>query len=464
MAGLDRLPRRLRALAQSEEGIALPLALLAMIATMALAGAAVLSSIDVQQGSNRDNNAKNAIAAADAGANVAMLRLNRYADTLSNASGQNCLGVDVEGKLVVTGAVSGWCPPIQETVGSATYSYRVSAMFAGSVMSVVSTGTAGSVSRRVAVTFTAESVDQILKEEGLIGGSGIKIPGNPSVRVNVGTNGSIETSGTSWEICGNARHGVGETGPEESELSCEGEEEERNISLPPVSSFMPAEIATENSNNRLMQCTYISVEPEERDPLECERDDFSGGDRTATVPFDPEKLSVTLSGHETLTLGGEDYWLCQLTLSGSSHLIMSAESHVRIFFDTPEDCGLKEGEPQIKLSGNTNIEATGYNPELGVYAMPGFYLLGGQTSVVELGGTTGSNQVLVYAPESEIKISGNSTYKGVIAAETLEVNGNPTFEQDSGFEPAQIPGATVYSRQSYIQCSGNMVVVPNEEC
>ena len=63
--------------------MALPVALFAMIASMALASAAVLATVDVQQGSHRDHSSKSAIAAADAGANVALLRLDRYATVLS---------------------------------------------------------------------------------------------------------------------------------------------------------------------------------------------------------------------------------------------------------------------------------------------------------------------------------------------------------------------------------------------
>jgi hypothetical protein len=464
MAGADRLLHRLRALGRSEEGMALPFALFATIATMALAGAAVISSIDVQQGSHRDSQAKSAIAAADAGAGVAMMRLNRYADSLTNASNQNCIGVSAEGKLVITGATNGWCPAISGTVGSSTYSYRVSAMVAGATMTIVSTGTAGGVSRRVAVALGAESVEKILKEEGLIGESSIHIEGGPHLRVNLGTNGSIETTegeGENWEICGNARHGVGAEGPSEEELSCEGEEEEEEIILPPVSNFLPPEIREDNADGRLEQC--ITKDPQ--DPAECEDDNYSGK-RTSTHPFDPEGLSISLEANDTLSLGSseKDYWLCQLTMSGSSELIMAAGANVSIFFATPEECGMSSSEPQIKVTGNSNIKATGFNPELGAFDMPAIYMLGGPASVVELAGTGGSNQFLLYAPDTEIRVLGTAEYNGVIAGGTLKLSGHPTFQQQSGFEPRGIPGNTLYSRQSYVECSGAAVGTPDENC
>lgn len=456
MVGIDGLRLRLRLLGRSEQGMALPFALLAMVAATALASAAVISSVDVQQGSHRDSASKSAIAAADAGASVALMRLNRYASVLNNAATTNCLGVSAGNTLVVTGAVSGWCPAVGGSVGSATYSYQVSAMLAGSTMHIVSTGSASGVSRRVDVAVSAESIDEILKEEGLIGKDDIKIPGNPHIRVSVGTNGEIDTSGNSWEICGNARHGVGKDGPTPEELGCGGEELEQEVNLPPVSSFMPSGIATENDDARLVRCTSKGV------PVECEQD-YYDRKRTATSPYDPSTRRVNLSGGE-LTLGGGDYWLCRLTLSGNSHLTMARLAHVRIFFDTPEVCGLSSSEPQISVTGNSGITATGYEPKLGVFDMPGFYLLGGPTSSVVMHGNAGANQMMLYGPESDITVEGNAVYKGVIAGRTLTITGNATFEQDPGYEPEKIGSTTLYSRESYIECSGLATIVPTENC
>src|SRR5690349_6850940 len=99
-----RVCARILLLVRSESGMALPTALFAMIATMALASVAVLSSVDVQQGSGRDHDSKEAIAAADAGASVALLRLNRFQSKLSTST--PCVGPAGETLL----ATEGWCP------------------------------------------------------------------------------------------------------------------------------------------------------------------------------------------------------------------------------------------------------------------------------------------------------------------------------------------------------------------
>ena len=74
MRSFLRLRRHLRTLARSESGMALPTAIFAMVASMGFAGVAVMSSVNAQHGTHRDHDSKNAIAAADAGADVALLR------------------------------------------------------------------------------------------------------------------------------------------------------------------------------------------------------------------------------------------------------------------------------------------------------------------------------------------------------------------------------------------------------
>ncbi|HEV2790919.1 MAG TPA: hypothetical protein VGV69_06435, partial [Solirubrobacterales bacterium] len=120
MFAIDRFLLLVRDLRRNERGIALPTALFAMIASMGLASAAVMSSVNVQQGTHRDQGSKAAIAAADAGANVALLRLNRYASAFSATT--PCLYVSGSTAQLTGAGGGGWCPGVEGTVGDATYS------------------------------------------------------------------------------------------------------------------------------------------------------------------------------------------------------------------------------------------------------------------------------------------------------------------------------------------------------
>jgi hypothetical protein len=438
--------------------MALPTALFATVAAFGLGSAAVVASVDTQRGTARDQNSKEAIAAADAGANIALLRLNRYANSLTTAT--PCLGINSSNVLVLTGAdpaATGWCPAVVGTVGTASYSYRVTAapISNGNSATVVATGITGKVSRRVAISLKGTTVGSSIATDGLIGQDGITLTGNADVHVNIGTNGTVTTNGNAV-ICGNIRHGVGK----EWDVSknhvhqCSGYKvTEGNVTLPPVSSFIPANIATENSNYRMVTCTGTNV------PANCQTDSYNG-DWKSKPPWDPTTRTISLSGTAKgdeldLTLSGGDYFICKLDLSGG-HLIMKNGAHVRIFFDTPENCGLSGGQAQISVTGGGTIEATAYEPKAGNFDMPGLYLLGSPAlqTKVKLAGNAGTNQLLVYGPSSTIEISGNANYIGAIIGKTIDDSGNGSITQPEGFKGPEMGGATIFARQSYVECSG----------
>lgn len=77
-------------------------------------------------------------------------------------------------------------------------------------------------------------------------------------------------------------------------------------------------------------------------------------------------------------------------------------------------------------------------------------------------GTT--NEFILYAPNTSISITNNATYKGVLAGKTIKLTNNATVEQDAAFKPPQIGGATLYTRQSYIECTGSTGSPPNANC
>jgi hypothetical protein len=477
-----RLRNRLHLLARSERGMALPVALFAMISSMALAGAAVVATTDVQSGTHRDDSSKEAIAAADAGANVARARQTRYAFILNQYN--PCLKLGTGGKLEKTASeqVGGqaWCPAVSGTVGGNSYVYRVSPVGTecGSYeLCVVSTGTADQMSRRIEVTYnrsgivtnktekiaaeernrTAE-IEAQLKEakekedkeairkkeeelkkqqeeesrrlslEGFVGRDGITLSGNADIRVGVGTNGNLASSGNA-SICGDVRHGVGKTWTKSGNAhQCAGyKETEGNVELAPVSDFIPANIATINSNARITTCTKTNV------PVNCQLDSYTGNWKSKP-PFNATTRAITLSSNDTLTVGGGDYWVCSISMSGNSQLIMAKGAKVRFFFDTPEHCGTST---QLSLSGNNRIAATGYQPTEGNFEMPGFYFLGSPTVATQVnlsGNFSTTDEMIIYGPNTYINISGNATMKGIIAGKQINMSGNGKVEQDAGFQ------------------------------
>lgn len=463
MALIDRFILLVRDLRRSERGMALPAAMFATIASLGIGGAAVMSSVNVQQGGHRDGDSKSAIAAADAGANVALLRLNRYASALSTST--PCLGVS-NGTLALSAvAADGWCPAISGSVGDSTYVYRSTPATAATTMSVVATGTSGEVSRRIAVTYKTTTVGSALGKEGMIGVDDVRIDNNGDARVGVGTNGNIYVK-NNGNVCGNVRHGVGKNDYfEKNATQCTGYQvTEGNVSLPPVSSFMPTNIDIENSNGRLVTCTKIIGET--REPAGCQEDGYTGKWKS-TEPWDPNPgvRTIYATNGTTLTLGGGDYWICRLYIKNNSHLVMQDGAQVRVFFDTPENCGIKAGEKQIDVSNGADITATGYQPEIGKFDVPGFYVMGSESipTTIEFSPNGGTNEFILYAPNSDILIKNKATYTGVIAGKTVHLE-NAIVRQDEGFKPPDIGGATIFERQSYLECTGASASPPNAGC
>lgn len=209
-------------------------------------------------------------------------------------------------------------PAALGTVGESSYTYRVgptkTACADGEVTScVVATGTADGVSRRFEVTLEPSSVGGAFSKAGVIGDE--------------------EAS-----ICGGIRHGIGkETTFENSSSQCGGYvQTEGNESLPPVSSFIPANITSTNSVYRLVKCTSTNV------PTGCQSDSYAGNGNkgfSSTIPWNATTRTISTDQNSTLT--GGDYFVCKLELNNNSHLIIGEGAAVRIFFDTPEDCGSK---------------------------------------------------------------------------------------------------------------------------
>jgi hypothetical protein len=488
---VSALKKRARDLWRGESGIALPVALLTMVASVALAGAAVVATVDVQRGTSRDSGSKSAIAAADAGANLAVMRLARYAKSLSTSP---CLK-ESNGVLVTSGAeADGWCPALSGNVGGANYVYRASP--AGSKcgsfdLCVVATGTVNGVSRRIEINFNESTLENGSQGEntegtsssttgggfeGMVGKEGIELSGNADIRVGIGSDGNIVSSGNS-SICGDIRVGIGKKWTHTANASqCSGyKQTEGNLSLPPVTSFMPSNIATVNSNNRITMCKSTN------NPVECQQDGFNGT-WSSTSPFDPTTRVISLAGNTTLSVTGGDYFICGLYLSGNSELIMGAGAKVRFFFDTPEHCNLANGASQITLSGNNRIAATGYQPTAGNFDVPGFYLLGStsrSTSVNLSGNYSSTNEFVLYGPNTNVNITGNATFKGLIAGRKVVMSGNGKFENDKGFRlPPELqsgsstggttgsttPTARYYTAQSYVECEGTATSPPNSNC
>ena len=430
--------------------MALPTAIFAMIASMGLASAAIMSSVDAQRGTQRDHDSKSAIAAADAGANVALLRLNRFQGSLG--VGTPCVGPAGEAQA----PTGGWCPATAaESVGNGSFSYQVSAYQPGGELSVVSVGASEDVSRRIEVGLISYNDEEVFADERLIGQDGINLDGTPDVRTDVGTNGDIDSDG-SGTLCGDIRHGIGKSAPDPD---CDGTQTAGNKELPPI--IPPEGLLTANSNCRLALTCAKKSEVDTYTPKNGKEK------RTDTKPWDSKAKTINIDGNSTLTMGGGDYLVCGLFINNGQLIMAGGEDvEVRIFFDTPEHCHLSDGDPQIIITGNANIVSTGYIPAKGMFNLPGLYVMGSPniTTTINLSGNSGTNEVMLYAPYSNVEIGGGAKWIGMVAGKALRLYGTPTVESDPGIDPPDFFYNSLWEPTRYVECSGASVSPPDASC
>src|SRR5687768_14291249 len=129
MAGNRRMRRVLRgvraalARAGNERGIALPVTVMMLSVVSSVAFVTYKAAITSDDQARYDRSVKGAVAAADAGFDTALYRLNKM-----RPAPASCVVVNGDGSLGVQGVGSGtWCPALEEDLGDGRrFSYRMS--------------------------------------------------------------------------------------------------------------------------------------------------------------------------------------------------------------------------------------------------------------------------------------------------------------------------------------------------
>lgn len=416
--------------------MAVPVVLTVIILGLGLGSAAIMSSIGVQSGSSRDSDSKSALAAADAGMDVAIYRQN----TTRTSATQPCV-INSGGTLAPgAAAADGWCPEFTGTVGDSSYSYRVSPWAStgtpatGGVrrnMEVVAIGAHDGVSRRLNVGAIARDGAGIFGGFGAVGVDRITISGSAEIgnaanETGVATNGDIYNDGT---LCGDAQVGVGREFFNDGDW-CEGYSEgEGMLTLPPVDA---SNVWTSNSNGR-----------------------FFGQDaKSGSVSWDATSRTLNMGGNSTLTLGGINYSLCKLEMAGGSNLIVAQGASVNIFFHSPEQCGLT-GDPvnQLSMTGNPHLGPTSLNPGDMRLLFVGSDTIA-TSATLDGNPSAGGSDFTLYAPRTDVTLQGDPTYRGAVVGKTLSVIGNAKLLGHPGSLNSNIPVVIRYDRDRYVECTG----------
>lgn len=458
----------------------MPVALIMVIVGLGLASAAIMASISAQTGSSRDQQSKNALAAADAGAQLALYRQDKIATTDTMKCVVQQAGALVAGLV----ASDGWCPQVNSTTTDGlptgtSFSYRVQPWTVTGTtqtgvkrqLQIIVQGTSGDMSRRIAVTASARTGQGIFAGKGAIGQDRVTIGGSSDVGTttaitNVGTGGDVYL-GSSASLCGDAYHGVGHTlNVSGSASQCPGYSNyETTLSLPDVD---PGTSWDTNSNSRI--CVLDTATP----PSQC-----SNTGENKQVSWNPTTRALSLSGGATLSLGGTlPYSLCSLYMDGSSKIFVANTAGVTIFFDSPERCravgnpaAMETPAMQLEMQGNPRLSSTSQDP-----AALKLLFVGSKTipTSISMTGNPAANSAdddtfTMYAPNSDITLQGSATYAGAVAGKTLTVEGSSTLLQRDSATNSDIPVVTSFVRDRYVECGGGALpsgagTQPNDNC
>lgn len=465
MALRDRTRRFLGRLS-SEGGFAVPTVMLMTVAALGMASVAVMTSVQGQTGTARDQGTKTALAVAESGVSQALLHYNRGVPPCSTA---------VEGE---------WCGPVtgmSVNGGQVAYWSRVASGEECDVsnevecVEIVSQGTVDGVTRRVDVmASTLQTEDStgggpfatasVLSKEDMV------LDSNAAIHTGTASNGDIELNSNA-KLCGPATVGVGKeiakspNAQYTADALCTSPSSsygQKELTLPPVNQ---GDAATNNDNDRF----FLEDAAVSKSNIDACWNGFTPAGKSSSLCKGRE---LYIDGNTSVTLGGAVYSFCKLRLRSNSNLFIAPNATVTIYFDSPEACGYSSGVTQLEMDSNTRITSATGDPVSVAMLFVGSeerdtnILLNSNTAV---NGPCDQNFV-IYAPLTDVRLNSNARFCGAIAGETVHMDSNAEVWSASGSEEFNLPGVEIpetpdhYVPYRFVECSSLAATSPDDGC
>jgi hypothetical protein len=154
-------------------------------------------------------------------------------------------------------------------------------------------------------------------------------------------------------------------------------------------------------------------------------------------------------------------------MSSNTAIYVAPGSSVKIYFDSPEACGLPSGTTQLDLASNSRITATGGTPSNVAMMFVGSETLSTKIQLrsnTQVAGACEQNFV-VYAPRTDVALSSNSIYCGAIAAKSIDMDSNTVIYNDSGALNFVLPNtAAHYEPSAFVECASAEESPPDAGC
>ena len=428
-----------------ERGVALPVAIAVLFAVAGLATVAARAAIVSNHQSFRDNNAKRAVQAANAGLQTAV-----YQTNLMQPGSNQCVLKDMSTGALSNGAVQadGWCAPQTEDLGDGgSYAVQVSRTGPGAMINgqnrvprtVVATGTVNGVRRRATLAVKADLGEPVFPLGfGLFLRDSFTAKNTLNISGGLGSNGNI-TFGNANRICGPVTWAPGQQFQQGTGNDyCGNIPQQATAPFP----FQPVDLALAipNDNDRITRAVTGSPTTPKDTCSNCNQIDWT-----------PTTRVLKLNSTSVLTLSGDAYLVCRLEIGSSATLqIASRSTPMRIYIDTPENCGGGTGMGSVDIFGDiVNLNSAANTL---VLMMAGSATQA--TSITFTKNVTTPWPMAIYAPNSTIDAKNNLYIKGSLVAKSLTVKNSLTIENDSSLD-SLISGSAIrfFERESYKECT-----------
>jgi hypothetical protein len=451
----------MRRLTNSQEGVALPVAITMMLVVSLFVIGFFSVTLQLNDTSVDDRSSKRALAAAEAGLQTAFYRMNEIGTTDPDL----CFTTD----WVPAGA-GGQCPaaPTGQLGNGASYTYYVTPELDGTggcVATGVATdrcitavGIAGGVQRRVQVRANTIPGATSYKSIGLMSKSLMYAGNSSEITSEVGANGVVHFgnsaktfSNSSADIDGAVLHAPGST-YETSGSSQQIAGGRHTVSTP-----------------------YVFPEIE-FEPIETTATNITTANWTKPG-YTPATKQWTVSGDQSLAAG--TYYFCRLTMVNSAKLTFSTSQPTKIYIDSPSRAGsLCEGQSNPATTypvgtfwtENSNefnkdgkeelveifVHGTSYN---GTRSGPSFSCTpAGSTphtgkckSDVLLNNSSGF-EGMINAPNTTVELNNSGKMKGAIAADKIRFNNSVVFELTDAVKDSAPTSSGGIGRGNWVEC------------
>lgn len=451
----------------NESGLILPTALMMLVIVTILAVTAVTVAVKSSSSTTRDNNVKAALAAAEAGLQLATYRINtskpKAAECVTTSESKGAIStVNKEAKE------SEACESSLESLGNgASFKYYNSIALAKGECAgtavvkveniekrcITAEGIVNGVSPHTRVQTLIESAVGValFKVKGILGLEEVLVSGSVKATSVVASNKKITSGGKGsaafekgFEICpggtftppaGAERTKSGVTvGPEKQKE--DPALEITRTSGCPFEETIPAvhPTAAENEDSRIS--SELVEKGKEKSPK------FSGA----------PNYELNLEEQGTLKLGGSKYYFCKVTLSHEGKLEVPTGAKVELFVDSPADTSGKcpTGSGTFTVEGNTRIE----NPN-GANALL-IEMAGKGPLTIDDGGSAKAN---IYAPEAEVIVQGGGELTGSIVGKKVHLENGAFLSNEEAPLTVGGSGKSTNTRKAWAQCASGSGVV-----